>query len=196
MSMISKYDAQGRYLCVCAATVPNPNAPPPPPEPNPDVAGVYEGAANLHTQYHDIASGMPVYIPAKPSPNHQFNYTTKQWEDPRTLADLKAEKWRNIKANRDAAEHGGFTWDGSVFDSDALSQQRITGAVTLAQMSPAFTTVWTLKDNSTRTLSAADMFAVGVALGVHVSAQFLQGQLLRAQIDEAATAQEVEAIHW
>jgi len=143
-----------------------------------------------------IEGGVVVQMPTKPSPNHQFNYTTKQWEDPRTLADLKAEKWRNIKANRDAAEHGGFTWDGSVFDSDALSQQRITGAVTLAQMSPAFTTVWTLKDNSTRTLSAADMFAVGVALGVHVSTQFLQGQLLRAQIDEAATAQEVEAIHW
>lgn len=196
MSMISKYDAQGRYLCVCAATVPNPNAPPPPPEPNPDVAGVYEGAANLHTQYHDIASGMPVYIPAKPSPNHQFNYTTKQWEDPRTLADLKAEKWRNIKANRDAAEHGGFTWDGSVFDSDVLSQQRITGAVTLAQMSPAFTTVWTLKDNSTRTLSSQDMFAVGVVLGTHVSTQFAHGQELRTQIEETTSIDQLDLIHW
>ena len=143
-----------------------------------------------------LLNGEMVDIPYKPSDNHTFNWQSKQWEDPRTLADHKAEKWRNIKANRDAAEHGGFTWDGSVFDSDALSQQRITGAVTLAQMLPAFTTVWTLKDNSTRTLSAADMFAVGVALGTHVSTQFLQGQLLRAQIDEAATAQEVEAIHW
>ena len=143
-----------------------------------------------------VEGGEVVQMPTKPSPNHTFNYTSKQWEDPRTLADLKAEKWRNIKANRDAAEHGGFTWDGSVFDSDALSQQRITGAVTLAQMSPAFTTVWTLANNSTRTLSAADMFAVGMALGTHVATQFLQGQLLREQIDDAATAQEVEAIHW
>ena len=196
MSMISKYDAQGRYLCVCAATVPNPNAPPPPPEPNPDVAGVYEGAANLHTQYHDIASGMPIYIPAKPSPHHQFNYTTKQWEDPRTLADLKAEKWRNIKANRDAAEHWGFTWDGSVFDSDALSQQRITGAVTLAQMSSVFTTVWTLANNTTRTLNSQDMFAVGVALGTHVSTQFAHGQELRTQIEETTSIDQLNLIHW
>ncbi len=152
------------------------------------------GGGNVESMH--FVNGALQPLPEKPSHHHQFNYTTKQWEDPRTLADLKAEKWRNIKANRDAAEHGGFTWDGSVFDSDVLSQQRITGAVTLAQMSPAFTTVWTLKDNSTRTLSAADMFAVGVALGTHVSTQFLQGQLLRAQIDEAATAQEVEAIHW
>lgn len=146
--------------------------------------------------YYSHSTEKPLKYPEKPNKCFVFNYVTEQWEDPRTLADLKAEKWRNIKANRDAAEHGGFEWDGSVFDSDALSQQRITGAVTLAQMSPAFTTVWTLKDNSTRTLSAADMFAVGVALGTHVSTQFLQGQLLRAQIDEAATAQEVEAIHW
>lgn len=134
--------------------------------------------------------------PSKPSRHHVFNHTTEQWEDSRTLIDLRAEKWRNIKANRDAAEHGGFEWDGSVFDSDVLSQQRITGAVTLAQMSPAFTTVWTLADNSTRALSAADMFAVGMALGTHVATQFLQGQLLRAQIEESVTKEEVEAVVW
>lgn len=143
-----------------------------------------------------IEGGVVVQMPTKPSPNHQFNYTTKQWEDPRTLADLKAEKWRNIKANRDAAEHGGFTWDGSVFDSDVLSQQRITGAVTLAQMSPAFTTVWTLKDNSTRTLNSQDMFAVGVALGTHVSTQFAHGQELRTQIEETTSIDQLDLIHW
>lgn len=148
----------------------------------------------VHGAYVD--GGSVVQMPEKPSPNHQFNYTTKQWEDPRTLADHKAEKWRNIKANRDAAEHGGFMWDGSVFDSDAISQQRIAGAVQLAQMTPAFTTVWTLKDNSNRALSAQDMFAVGMALGAHVFTQFLHGQVLRAQIDDAATKEEVEAVHW
>lgn len=143
-----------------------------------------------------IEGGVVVQMPTKPSPNHQFNYTTKQWEDPRTLADLKAEKWRNIKANRDAAEHGGFTWDGSVFDSDALSQQRITGAVTLAQMIPAFTTVWTLANNTTRTLNSQEMFAIGVALGVHVSTQFAHGQELRTQIEETTSIDQLDLIHW
>jgi len=143
-----------------------------------------------------VSGGTLVQIPPKPSANHAFNYTSKQWEDPRTLQDIKTEKWINIKANRDSHEYGGFTWDGSVFDSDALSQQRIAGAVQLAQMNPAFTTVWTLADNTTRLLSAQDMFGVGLALGAHVSGVFSHGMALRAQIDAATTAQEVEAINW
>lgn len=152
------------------------------------------GAIDPNTHY--FSDGAVIQMPPKPSSNHRFNYTTKQWEDPRTLDDLKGEKWRNIKFNRDAAEYGGFTWDGSVFDSDAISQQRIAGAVQLAQMNPAFTTVWTLADNTTRTLNAQDMFAVGLALGAHVSGVFSHGMALRAQIDASTTAQEVEAIHW
>lgn len=143
-----------------------------------------------------VSGGALVSIPPKPSSNHRFNYATKQWEDPRTLDDLKAEKWRNIKFNRDEHEYGGFTWDGSVFDSDAISQQRIAGAVQLAQMNPAFTTVWTLADNTTRTLTAQDMFGVGLALGAHVSGVFAHGMALRAQINASTTAQEVEAINW
>lgn len=143
-----------------------------------------------------VLDGALVSMPSRPSVNHKFNYATKQWEDPRTLDDLKGEKWRNIKANRDSHEYGGFTWDGSVFDSDAISQQRIAGAVQLAQMNPAFTTAWTLKDNTTRTLNAQDMFAVGLALGDHIAGVFAHAQVLRVQIDAATTAQEVEAIHW
>lgn len=143
-----------------------------------------------------IHDGKVFQIPQKPSANHKFNYTTKQWEDPRTLDDLKAEKWRNIKFNRDQAERGGFTWDGSKFDSDPTSQQRIAVAVQMAQMNPAFTTVWTLADNSTRLLSAQDLFSVGLAMGAHVAGIFTHAQALRDQIATAATVQEVEAIVW
>lgn len=143
-----------------------------------------------------VSDGALVPMPSKPSENHKFNYTSKQWEDPRTLDDLKAEKWRNIKANRDSHEQGGFTWDGSVFDSDAISQQRITGAVTLAQLSTEFTMAWTLADNSVRVLSQLEMLDVGVTLGFHVATQFVRGQTLRAQIEAAVTKEEVEAIVW
>lgn len=145
---------------------------------------------------HYVSAGAVVQMPAKPSSNHKFNYSTKQWEDPRTLDDLKAEKWRNIKFNRDEHEYGGFTWDGSVFDSDALSQQRIAGAVQLAQMNPAFTTVWTLATNDVRSLNARDMMLVGLALGEHVTTVFSRSQLLRNQINQATTQEEVEGISW
>ena len=135
-------------------------------------------------------------LPPKPGSSHVFNYTTKQWEDPRTLADLKAAQWNLIKQARSNAEYAGFTWDGSVFDSDAISQNRITGAVTLAQLSPGFTIDWTLADNTVRTLNQADMIATGVALGAHVQTQFAKAQGLRLQIDAASTPGQVAAVVW
>ena len=143
-----------------------------------------------------VADGAVLPLPNKPSPYHVFNYTTKQWEDPRTLQDLKDAQWTLIKQARTQAEYAGFTWDGSTFDSDAISQNRITGAVTLAQLSPSFTIDWTLADNTVRTLGQMDMFQVGEALGFHVQTQFVRGQSLREQIATATTREAVEAIVW
>jgi hypothetical protein len=143
-----------------------------------------------------LVDGVHHTLPSQPSPHHTFNWHTKQWEDPRTLDDLKAAQWTAIKQARSAAEYSGFTWDGSTFDSDAISQQRITGAVTLAQMDPAFSIGWTLADNTVRTLSQADMLQVGAALGAHVAAQFAKGVLLRAALEAVTTKEAVESVAW
>jgi hypothetical protein len=125
-----------------------------------------------------------------------FDYDIKQWVDPRTLAEIKATKWSEIKQARSQAEYGGFVWDGSTFDSDATSQGRITGAVTLAQMSSTFEINWILADNTVRTLGQIEMLQVGGALGEYVATQFAIGAYLRGLIDGATTIAEVEAITW
>lgn len=158
------------------------------------VAVQVDAGFQYHDHYFDGSAVTP--IPAKPSPYHVFNYTTKQWEDPRTLADLKAAQWNLIKQARSQAEYAGFAWDGSTFDSDALSQNRITGAVTLAMLSPTFTINWILADNTTRLLDQAGMAQVGAALGAHVAAQFEHGVTLRAQIEAATTEGQVVAVVW
>lgn len=157
---------------------------------------VVECAFSSLTHYIDVATRTPVAFGPPPSFHHRFDYATKQWVDPRTLADFKAAQWEAIKLARTQAEYAGFTWDGSTFDSDATSQNRITGAVTLAQMSAAFTIDWTLKDNTTRTLDQAGMLQVGAALGMHVAAQFSRAQGLRAAIEAATTRADVEAVVW
>ena len=101
-----------------------------------------------------------------------------------------------IKQARSSAEFGGFTWDGSPFDSDAISQSRIQGALQLAAMAPGFTIDWTLANNSVRNLSAADLANVGAALGMHVAAQHAKARLLRSQIEVATTVAEVDAVTW
>lgn len=144
-----------------------------------------------------ISNGVFVAFPEQPSPQHVFDWDSHAWVDPRSLADLKAEKWVAIKAARDAAEFGGFTWDGSVFDSDLISQSRIQGATQLAGLAPmTFSLDWTLADNSVRTLNAMQMIAVGEALGAHVATQHSIGRSLRAAIEAATSAAELDAIAW
>lgn len=123
-----------------------------------------------------------------------------QWEDLRTLDEHKAKHWAQIKAARDAAEFGSFDWDGSRFDSDALAQARIMGAVQMAVLAAAagqqFAIDWTLQDNTVRTLTGSDMIAVGLALGAHVGRQHAIGRQLRARVMAATTAAEVAQIVW
>ena len=130
-------------------------------------------------------------------PQPYMRWVGGQWIDPRELEAVKSDKWVEVRTARDAAEHGGFTWDGSVFDSDPESQTKIIGATQLANMNPAsFLMDWTLQDNTVRTLTGAQMVAVGQALAVHVNAQHVLGRTLRQQIEAATTVAEVNAIHW
>ncbi len=158
---------------------------------------------NWSPEYYDQADaavmshpGWTGLGPEMPSPEHVWCPLDLVWLAPiaKPLNEVKAAMWAKVKQARAAAEYGGFTWDGSTFDSDPISQARITGAVTLAQTNPAFSIGWTLADNSVRTLSAADMIAVGVALGQHVNACHEKARVLRAEIEAAMTVEDVGAI--
>lgn len=113
------------------------------------------------------------------------------------LAARRTRQWAVLKQQREAREYGGFTWDGSTFDSDPESRSRIMGAVQLALMAASmqqpFERTWVLADNSTRVLSGSDMIAVGLALGQHVGALFDQGVVLRQAV---STSTEPEGIGW
>lgn len=133
----------------------------------------------------------------RPGSKFLWSNLSMSWVDLRSLEEAKAAKWDQIKAKRNDAEWGGFAWDGSVFDSDPLSQSRIQGAVLLANLSPSsFSVDWTLKDNSVRVLSASQMVGVGEALGSHVAAQHTIGRQLRQEIENATTVEAVESVTW
>lgn len=135
-------------------------------------------------------------IPDKPDGKYIFNYNTGTWVYGRNLSEAQVYKWEEIKKNRSAVEYGGFTWDGSIFDSDTVSVQRITGSVLLAQLIPDYEVEWTLADNTTRTLTASDILQVAAALGAHVKECFDHAKALRDLINNATTIAEVEAITW
>ena len=147
-----------------------------------------------------VQEGTLVNIPCPPTEYHQFNWSTKEWEDPRTLDELKVFKRAEIKRKRTQAEHSGVLFEGYIFDSDSTSQARISGAVQLAMIaqmtSMPFYVNWTLSNNSVRLLESKEVVQLGVALGQHVQAQFTKGQALQVQIDAATTKEELDLIKW
>lgn len=56
------------------------------------------GAWSAATHRFDAVTQAPVAMLPRPSPYHTFNYTNKQWEDPRTAAT----EWPLVRATRDA----------------------------------------------------------------------------------------------
>ena len=130
-----------------------------------------------------------VSIGDSPSTHHVFDYTTKQWTDPRSLDEIKAQKWAEIKLQRNQLEFGGFEFDGNIYDSDQVSQGRIMGAA-LAGVAQ----VWTLADNTTVELSASQLHQVYATLQAHIASTHERGRIARLAIDNALTKEDIEAV--
>lgn len=164
----------------------------------PDGCTFIEGAPPSDSCYW---GGEWIEKPARPQPWDTWDPTTKTWIDARALDQVKAEQWEAVKAGRDATIFSTLTWDGSVFQVDDDSQQRIQGAVQLARLAQSagqndWAISWTLADNSVRQLSITDMVNLGLALGTFVQSNWNKATSLRDQINAAQTAAEVEAIAW
>lgn len=131
-----------------------------------------------------------VAMPTQPSPYHIFNYDLKNWIDPRTLDEIKAQKWAEIKSGRDQLEFGGFEFESNTYDSDQVSQGRIMGAAVAG-----VDQVWTLADNSTIELTSVQLQQLYAALQTHIASVHERGRIARQLIYEAETKEQVEAIN-
>lgn len=118
-----------------------------------------------------------------------FDYVTKQWIDPRTLDEIKAQKWAEIRSQRDRLEFGGFEFEGNTYDSNQVSQGRIMGAA-IAGMDQ----VWTLAGNATVELSASQLHQLYATLQAHIASAHERGRIARLAIDNALTKEDIEAV--
>lgn len=148
--------------------------------------------------YRDGDAWVP--MPAQPSDAHVFDWATKTWSDPRTLAEVKAARWKAMKRHRDLLEASGFPYRGKRLDSDARSVARINTAVQAAQAALAigetFAIVWTCADNTTLALDGAGMLGAPVALALYADHLHQACKTLRAQIEAASTPAAVQAVAW
>ncbi len=139
-------------------------------------------------------------FPPKPLVFYVFDYALKQWIDPRSLDDVKLAQWEMIKRARATAIYTPISTSFGNFDASPSAQKSITDAVlmmqTLAAMGTPTTIDFTLADNTTATLTTAQMVQVGLLLGAQTQAAHAKGRALREQIDAATTSAAVQAINW
>lgn len=141
------------------------------------------------SDYYDFDQHRFISIGEPLSPHFIFDYWIKQWIDPRSLDDIKAQKWTEIKSQRDQLEFGGFEFEGNIYDSDQVSQGRIMGAA-----AAGVDRTWTLADNTTAELSASQLQQLYAALQVHIASVHERGRIARQLVFEAETREQVEAV--
>jgi len=117
---------------------------------------------------------------------------------PPDLPDMRARRWRKVKAARDAAEWSGCTTQLGRVDTDPDSQRKVSGSVQMAMIAQAagvpFDLAWTMQDNRSVMHDADAMIGMGVAVGRHVAACHAVALAKRAVIDAADTAEAIAAV--
>ena len=145
--------------------------------------------AVVSASYYSFTEKRFIALSDAPSPQYVFDYKIKQWIDPRSLDEIKAQKWAEIKSQRNQLEFGDFEFESNVYDSDQVSQGRIMGAV-----ASGVDQVWTLADNTTVSLTASQLQQLYAALQAHVASVHERGRIAREAIMSATTKEEVEAV--
>ena len=147
--------------------------------------------AVVSSSYYSFTEKRFIALSDAPSPQHVFDYEIKQWIDPRTLDEIKAQKWAEIKSQRDQLEFGGFGFEDNIYDSDQVSQGRIMGAAIAGADQ-----TWTIANNTTVNLTASQLQQLYAALQEHISSIHERSRIARQLIFDAETKDQVEAIQF
>lgn len=117
-----------------------------------------------------------------------------------TFEDLQTRKKLEIERARDSAINAGFEYafDGVAdhVQTRARDRENILGLAVSAQNNPDSTFQFRAQSNSTYTLTATEVRALGEAAQQHISAQYEHSWNLKNQVDAALDEAGLEAIEW
>lgn len=124
--------------------------------------------------------------------------TVSRWTAAQQIARAQEVRWADAKAYRDQVMAAGCVTPSGRVDTNADSQARISSFATSAMVAQstgaAFSIAFTLQDNSTATLDAAEMLAVLSAMTSFLNACQAAGTAIRVQIDGAVSITALDAI--
>lgn len=163
--------------------------------------GIYAaiGEASWSADYLD--GGVLTKKPHRPTKYHVFNYGTKQWIDPRTLAELQAARRAYINASRLAANQTYFTHEGKQIAADALSRGDIDGingqVANTGDFPAGWPGAWKCLDNTWLPVTTiAQWKALYTSMVNQGTANFAHAQALKGQIDATTAPEQVAAVVW
>lgn len=153
-------------------------------------------AASLDTYYF---RGAFMRYPAKPGYFFEFDFENGVWFDPRSVEQLKADRWESLKADRQTAIDAGVTIDGSTYSTDIDSAAAMSNEYVLLSAQPDnWTITWTLADNTLRVLNKAEFSEVAQVVMQHRGRCQTISQALRLKLfaPETNTPAEIERVVW
>jgi hypothetical protein len=124
------------------------------------------------------------------------------WLDPRSVEEVRAERWEAIKAARDAFIDSHLPTPYGPFDCKPKDRQNITDTVALLQLLASLgqtsaTVTFTTADNQTISLNLNQIIDVALLLGQRMQQAYAIGRAKRHAIfNEASTVAAVEAVTW
>lgn len=128
---------------------------------------------------------------------HEFDGTAVVAKPGPSLDAIKAARRAAINATRDAVCVADVTANGKTWQADARSQQMLASAIALSGAGLPLPASWRARDNSNMPVTGlADLLAIAGAMAAQTQAAYEKSWALKAQIDGATTAAEVEAVQW
>lgn len=119
--------------------------------------------------YSTTQAAAKASLPTYPA---RWDNHTMAWLDLRDVETERAQKLTFLIGTRDdLISRGRFVWDSGTYVSDPQTVSGAAlGALTATVLSTSYEVTWTLADDSTRTLNASEMLALGQAQSAFVNA--------------------------
>lgn len=111
------------------------------------------------------------------------------------ISTIKAQKLAELKTARDSAEVGPLTIGENTYDFDDKSRERLDIALKSLSANVGITELdWTLSDNSTVKVTAADLLNVFLMAAQRSNELHELYRTLKEQVEACTTAEEINAI--
>lgn len=114
---------------------------------------------------------------------------------PPTFEEIVAAKLSELKTTRDTLETEPIEYNGNRYDYDDKARDRINAAIIALDIAGEGASLsWTTAGNTEATVTANDLRAIIAAVAVRSNELHIRYRNAKAKVEEAQTAEELEAI--